>query len=56
MSVSRMVLEVKELVSDWPYDAVSIGYPGPVMHGHPLREPYNMGGAGWDSISGASKT
>ena len=25
---------------------VSIGYPGPVVHGRPLREPYNLGG-GW---------
>ena len=28
------------------YDHVSIGYPGPVVHGRPLREPHNLA-AGW---------
>ena len=30
----------------WAYDAVSIGYPGVVLHGKPLSEPQNLGG-GW---------
>ena len=30
----------------WKYDAVSIGYPGPVLHGRPVMEPRNLGG-GW---------
>lgn len=46
MTAAQMVRQVKRLVKDWPYDAVSIGFPGPVIHGHPLREPYNLGG-GW---------
>jgi polyphosphate glucokinase len=46
MTANRMVSKVKQLVKDWEYDAVSIGYPGPVIHGHPLREPYNLG-KGW---------
>ena len=25
---------VKDLAGDWKYDAVSIGYPGPVLHDH----------------------
>src|SRR5206468_4796685 len=29
-----------------PYDVVSMGYPGPVIHGRPLQEPHNLGG-GW---------
>ena len=41
-----MMAEIKELVSDWDHDAVSIGYPGPVADGHPLRDPRNLG-AGW---------
>jgi polyphosphate glucokinase len=41
-----MVSEVKKLATDWIYDVVSIGYPGPVLHGRPLAEPYNLG-RGW---------
>jgi polyphosphate glucokinase len=42
----RMVLEVKKLAADWTYDVVSIGYPGPVLRGRPIAEPYNLG-RGW---------
>jgi polyphosphate glucokinase len=42
----RMVSEVKKLAKDWMYDVVSIGYPGPVLHGRPIAEPYNLG-RGW---------
>ena len=42
----RMVSEVKKLAGDWPYDVVSIGYPGPVLHVRPIAEPYNLG-SGW---------
>ena len=41
-----MMAEIKELVSDWDHDVVSIGYPGPVLDGRPLRDPRNLG-AGW---------
>jgi polyphosphate glucokinase len=46
MTARKMVQEVKRVTKDWEYDVVSIGYPGPVVHGKPLREPYNLGG-GW---------
>jgi polyphosphate glucokinase len=46
MTASQMVEQVLRLTRDWKFDAVSIGFPGPVVHGHPLREPYNLG-AGW---------
>jgi polyphosphate glucokinase len=46
MTASRMVRKVKDLAKGWTYRAVSFGYPGPVVHGRPLREPYNLGG-GW---------
>jgi polyphosphate glucokinase len=42
----RMVSGVKKLAGDWMYDMVSIGYPGPVLHGRPIAEPYNLG-RGW---------
>jgi len=46
MTASKMVRDVKRVAKDWKYDHVSIGYPGPVLHGRPLHEPYNLGG-GW---------
>jgi polyphosphate glucokinase len=46
MTARRMVARVQRLVADWRYDAVSIGYPGPVLHGKPVAEPRNLGG-GW---------
>ena len=41
-----MVSGVKKLAGDWMYDLVSIGYPGPVLRGRPIAEPYNLG-RGW---------
>jgi len=46
LTAGKMVRLVKETVKDWKFDCVSMGYPGPVIHGHPLREPHNLGG-GW---------
>ncbi len=46
LTPAKMVRQVKEITKDWKYDAVSIGYPGPVIHGKPLREPFNLG-RGW---------
>ena len=41
-----MVAEVRKAAADWSYDAVSIGYPGPVVHGRPVSEPHHLG-RGW---------
>lgn len=46
MTAKKMVKEVREATKDWNYSAVSIGYPGPVVHGRPLTNPRNLGG-GW---------
>ena len=46
MTPGHMVQGVKRVTRDWKYDAVSMGFPGPVVHGRPLREPYNLG-KGW---------
>src|SRR5499433_4169065 len=46
LTAEQMVCGVKELAGDWKYDAVSIGYPGPVLHGRPVAEPHNLG-PGW---------
>ena len=46
MTPRIMVKEVLEATSGWEYDVVSIGYPGPVSEGRPVREPWNLG-KGW---------
>lgn len=46
MSAGKMVRLVKHAAADWEFDRVSMGYPGPVINGHPLREPRNLG-RGW---------
>lgn len=42
----QLVDGTKDLASDWTYEAISIGYPGPVLRGQILAEPYNLG-KGW---------
>jgi polyphosphate glucokinase len=46
MTAARMAAAVRKATAGWKYDVVSIGYPGPVRHGRPAREPHNLGG-GW---------
>jgi polyphosphate glucokinase len=46
LTPQQMVEEVRQLTRDWDYDAVSIGYPGPVKNGQILLEPVNLG-RGW---------
>ena len=42
----EMVAGVKKLADGWKYEAVSIGYPGMVIHNRPVAEPRNLG-RGW---------
>jgi polyphosphate glucokinase len=46
LTASEMVTRVKAMTKDWHYDAVSIGYPGPVLRNRPMAEPHNLG-KGW---------
>jgi len=46
MTPGRMVTLVKRAAAKWKYSAVSIGYPGPVLHGKPVSDPHNLG-PGW---------
>jgi polyphosphate glucokinase len=46
MTAQRMIAGVKKAIRGWKFDCISIGYPGPIINGHPLREPHNLGG-GW---------
>ena len=46
LTPGRAVAAIKRLADGWAYDAVSIGYPGAVLHGRPVAEPHNLG-KGW---------
>jgi len=46
LTAKQMVAGVKKLAADWKYDAISIGYPGPVINNRPLADPCHLGG-GW---------
>lgn len=45
-TAAAMAARVLKLTRRWRYDVVSIGYPGVVSHGRPVREPQNLG-PGW---------
>lgn len=46
LSAAKMVSAVRKATTGWDYSAVSIGYPGPVVHNQPIAEPHNLG-RGW---------
>ena len=46
LTAKQMVAGVKKLAGDWKYDAVSIGYPGPVIRQSTACGPHNLG-RGW---------
>jgi len=46
MTAEKMVKQVKATAANWEYDRISLGYPGPIINGRPLREPHNLG-HGW---------
>jgi polyphosphate glucokinase len=41
-----MVAGVFRAADGWSYDVASIGYPGPILRGRPIAEPFNLG-RGW---------
>lgn len=46
MTPQMMVSGVRRLAADWKFEAISIGYPGPVLHNRPVTEPHNLA-SGW---------
>jgi polyphosphate glucokinase len=48
-----LIEKVRDVTADWQIDRVSIGYPGDVVHGHPIAEPWNLGD-GWVDFDYAS--
>jgi polyphosphate glucokinase len=49
MTPQLMVAGVKKLAADWKFKAISIGYPGPVLHNRPFTEPHNLA-KGWTTF------
>jgi polyphosphate glucokinase len=50
LTPKKFISEVKRIVADWPYDVVSIGYPGKVQENRPVSEPKNLG-SGWKGFN-----
>ena len=46
LTAARMAASVRKALAGWKYDAVAIGFPGPVKDGRPAQEPVNLG-RGW---------
>ncbi len=53
MTAAQMVAGVKTLAKGWRYDAVAVGYPGPVRRNQPAAEPHNLG-RGWAAFDFAA--
>lgn len=43
MTPAMMIAAVRAATTVWKYDAVSIGYPGAVVHGRPIIESRHLG-------------
>jgi polyphosphate glucokinase len=46
LTPAKMVAAVRAATAGWKYDAISIGYPGPVAQGRPIIEPRHLA-PGW---------
>lgn len=49
LTPSRFIKQVLAMTADWKYDAVSLGFAGPVVHGKPAANPANLG-KGWPAF------
>jgi polyphosphate glucokinase len=49
MTPQIMVAGVKKLAAGWKFEAISAGYPGPVLHNRPVTEPHNLA-KGWTTF------
>lgn len=46
MTPEEMIRKIREQTTDWPFDVVSLGYPGVVHRGRIVEEPHNLA-SGW---------
>ena len=44
LTPDALVKQVQELTADSPFDVMSVGYPGRVVHGKIVADPANLGG------------
>jgi len=49
MTATKMVASLRDLTSDWHYDVVTVGYPGPVVGNRAAADPFNLG-PGWKNF------
>lgn len=49
----QLLTEIRKLTADWTFERVSIGYPGKVVNGRPVADPYNLA-PGWVEFDYAS--
>lgn len=49
LTPEKMVAKIKMLTANWRYDVISLGLPGPVLLGHLIADPRNLG-PGWVSF------
>lgn len=57
LTADMLVARVRDVTADWPYDVVSLGYPGTVGTAGPRREPGNLadGWVGFDFTASFGK-
>jgi polyphosphate glucokinase len=53
MTPEKMVDAVRGMASDWTYDAIAMGYPGPVTDHVPVSDPHNLA-PGWKGFDFAA--
>jgi glucose-6-phosphate isomerase len=53
LTPQRMMERMAPLVEDWPHDMVTLGVPGPVVHGRLATNPINLG-PGWKDFDFAA--
>jgi polyphosphate glucokinase len=46
LTAKQMVAAVLKTAAGWKYEAISIGYPGPVLRDRAVADPHNLG-SGW---------
>ncbi len=53
LTAIEMSRQVFGQTADWRFERISIGYPGPVLHGRPVHDPRNLA-PGWVGVDFAS--
>lgn len=49
LTPAKLFEDLQEILRDWEYERVSIGYPGEVLHNQPKTDAYNLG-EGWVGV------